>query len=65
MGEIKEFEGAIGHGGLNILNTRGSGVFACFGVIVVKIWGAARGVNCVSEERGVEKKPTGYLQGET
>lgn len=38
--EVEEFEGAVGHGGLNVLDSRGCSVFACFGVIVMEIGGA-------------------------
>lgn len=37
------------------MDTRGSSVFSCLGVIVVEIWGAARNVNCVSEEGDVKE----------
>lgn len=29
----------MGHGGLNCLDSRGGGVFSCFGIIVVEVWG--------------------------
>lgn len=38
--QVEKFEGAVGHLGLDILDSGGSGVFSCFCVIVMKIWGA-------------------------
>ena len=38
--EVEEFERAVRHGGLDILDTGGSSVFACFGIIVMEIGGA-------------------------
>jgi hypothetical protein len=35
--EVEEFESAVGHGGLDVLDTRGGGVLARFGVIVVQV----------------------------
>lgn len=35
--EVEDFEGAPGHGGLDVLDARGGGVFAGFGVIVVDV----------------------------
>jgi len=35
--EVEELEGALGHGGLDVLDARASGVFAGFGVVVVHV----------------------------
>jgi len=37
----------VGHGCLDVLDSRGSGVFARFGVVVVEVWGAVRAVRRV------------------
>jgi hypothetical protein len=30
----------VGHGGLDVLDSGGGGVFSCFGVIVMEVWRA-------------------------
>lgn len=45
--ETEELEGAVGHVGLDVLDSGGGGVFVGFGVIVEEIGGAVSRVSCV------------------
>jgi len=62
--EIEEFESAVGHGGLNILYSRGGSVFARFSVIVMEVWGAILLLKVLVIEELVGGL-TVYLRGET
>ena len=48
--EVEEFKGAVGHGGLYVLDSGRGGVFAGFGIIVMEIWGSGSFVRA-SESR--------------
>lgn len=39
-GKVEELEGAVGHVGLDVLDSGGGGVFAGFDIVVVEVWGA-------------------------